>query len=90
MPTTQSCCYARWDFSMADSARLVHALQDIKDPLDRAKAAQRTAQILVPELVRIRQQAVLELRASGWSYSMIGKALGFSRQWARVLCEGQP
>ncbi|MFF5265400.1 hypothetical protein ACFY4C_41510 [Actinomadura viridis] len=72
--------------------QVIGALRDISDPTDRAKA---TGAMLdaIPALQRalreLRQSAVRELRAQGFSHAEVAQALGVSRSRAQQIAEGR-
>lgn len=71
----------------------IETIKEIADPAERAR---RIGVILgklpevAAELRELRQSAVLELRAAGWSHAKIGEALGVHRNRAAQIADGKP
>jgi DNA-directed RNA polymerase specialized sigma24 family protein len=71
----------------------IETIKQIADPAERAR---RIGVILgklpdaMSELRAMRQAAVLELRAQGWSHAQIGEALGIHRNRAAQIADGKP
>lgn len=73
---------------MADIDRIVQ----IPDPAERAVEIGRvlnTLQDITGELRSLRQAAVRELQAKGWSYAKIGEALDLHRNRVQQIAEGR-
>ncbi|NED99288.1 helix-turn-helix domain-containing protein [Phytoactinopolyspora halotolerans] len=64
----------------------------IADPVERAVEIGKVLNGLpemASDLRELRQAAVLELRAAGWSYGQIGQALGLHRNRVQQIAEGR-
>lgn len=67
-------------------------IKALADPAERAVEIGRLFKSLADtygELRELRQTAVLELRASGWSYGKIGEALDLHRNRVQQIAEGR-
>jgi DNA-directed RNA polymerase specialized sigma24 family protein len=70
----------------------IERIKAVDDPLERAveigKLVTSLAQ-LQEELLRLRREAVLQLRERGYSYGEIGRALGLHRNRIQQIAEGR-
>ncbi|HWB34887.1 MAG TPA: helix-turn-helix domain-containing protein [Rugosimonospora sp.] len=70
----------------------IEEVEQITDPVERAREAGRRL-VAIPEwqerLRKIRRAAVLELRASRYTYAEIGKELGIHRNRVQQIAEGR-
>lgn len=68
-------------------------VEQIPDPVERAREVGRRL-ALIPgfqeKLRKIRQSAVLEMRAQRMSYAEIGAELGLHRNRVQQIAEGRP
>lgn len=67
-------------------------IEAISDPVERAMEIAKILNEmpnLSHELKAMRQAAILELRAAGWSYGRIGEALGIHRNRVQQIAEGR-
>ncbi|GHE31806.1 hypothetical protein GCM10017673_38200 [Streptosporangium violaceochromogenes] len=71
---------------------LLDGIDQIADPVDRARAAQELLRA-IPDIQRrlraARQEAVVALRGAGHSHADIGTVLGISRGRAQQIAEGR-
>jgi DNA-directed RNA polymerase specialized sigma24 family protein len=70
----------------------IERIERIEDPAERAVEVGRVLNALrasAAELRAMRQAAVLELRAKGWSHAQIAEALGIHRNRAQQIAEGR-
>lgn len=77
---------------MTDPFASLRALVDIPDATDRAKqltSALAQFRDVQAELKAARQQAVVEMRASGMSHADVSAELGVSRARAQQIAEGR-
>ncbi|MEU0493475.1 hypothetical protein ABZ249_29975 [Nocardiopsis sp. NPDC006139] len=78
-------------FPDTHTAAITNALTSINDPADRARAAGDMLNH-IPALQRAlreaRQEAVLEMRATGATFDEIGKQLGITRARASDIAKG--
>lgn len=67
-------------------------IKAVADPAERAAEIGKLFTALsgiYGELREMRQAAVLELRAAGWSYGKIGEKLGLHRNRVQQIAEGR-
>jgi DNA-directed RNA polymerase specialized sigma24 family protein len=70
----------------------IDQIEKIADPAERAREIGRRLAAITPwqeKLREMRQAAVLELRASRWSYAEIGRELGLHRNRVQQIAEGR-
>lgn len=70
----------------------VTALATIQDPTERARAAGELTEAIRdtgPEIARIRQEAIQQMRADGLSYRKIGELLGIHFTRVKQLETGE-
>jgi DNA-binding NarL/FixJ family response regulator len=83
----------RDDIVAAISRELLGGVAEIPDPVERALDVGLRLNALPPlaaELRRIRQGAVLEMRAAGMTYGQIGASLGLHRNRVQQIADGRP
>jgi DNA-directed RNA polymerase specialized sigma24 family protein len=71
----------------------IDQIEKIADPLERAREIGLRLAAITPwqeRLKRLRQAAVLELKASRWSYAEIARELGLHRNRVQQIAEGRP
>lgn len=70
----------------------IDRIKTIPDPAERARELGKVFKALpdiTAELRAMRQAAVLELRAQGWTYGQIGEQLGLHRNRVQQIAEGR-
>jgi hypothetical protein len=77
---------------MEDPLADIERIRALPDPAERAREIGRVLNALpaiTTELRVMRQSALQELRAGGWSLAQIGEALGLHRNRVQQIMEGR-
>lgn len=70
----------------------IDQVEKIADPIERAREIGRRLAAITPwqeKLREMRQAAVLELKASRWTYAEIARELGLHRNRVQQIAEGR-